>query len=616
MQYRREIDGLRALAVVPVVLYHAGLQFFSGGFVGVDVFFVISGYLITGILLSDLRAGKFSIVDFYERRARRILPALFLVVACCIPFALAWLLPRDLKEFTQSTAATALFSSNIFFFRKIGYFDPSSDMRPLLHTWSLAVEEQFYVFFPLLLAALWRFWPGRARVVLAVLAVASLAAAEWLTRHNPSAAFFLLPTRAWELLVGSLIAMSAATQHKAASGPLAEAGSALGLGMLVCSVLFFETSTRVPGLPALVPVLGTALIIVFATPRVLVGRLLGARPLVGVGLISYSAYLWHQPALAFARLRLLGEPPLWLVLAIVVGSFGMAYLSWRYVERPFRVKSGMSRRPIFAAAAAGSVALVVFGVAGYVTAGFHRETLTSVEPFLQCEGRLNKDGLCEFGNPASKRVLALVGDSHAHQYSQALNDAIGADFRIVMVTCNSCFLGESMRFDAVAESTKAIEAARAQLQKLRAYDVEAVVRVQRWQGYGLTSEKAITEAVRDGLHFWGVSYRRMIVVGSTSEVDYRCHLAEAYRLFEPRRCVDSAEDREANRAFMRATQAMHVPGNVHFVYPYEQLCPGDQCVVREGNVMIYRDQNHVTLAGAKRVADAIRRELQAPAPQP
>jgi peptidoglycan/LPS O-acetylase OafA/YrhL len=193
MKYRSEIDGLRAIAVIPVILFHAGIEIFSGGFVGVDVFFVISGYLITAILIKDIDEGKFSLINFYERRARRILPALFCVVVCCIPFAWHLLLPGDLKDFSESLVAVATFSSNILFWYESGYFESASELKPLLHTWSLAVEEQFYILFPLLLMAVWRFGKRAIIWMLVAVFVISLAMAQWGAYNAPSATFYMLP---------------------------------------------------------------------------------------------------------------------------------------------------------------------------------------------------------------------------------------------------------------------------------------------------------------------------------------------------------------------------------------------------------------------------------------
>ena len=206
MNYRREIDGLRALALLPVILFHAGFETFSGGFIGVDVFFVISGYLITTIILAELKQEKFSIINFYERRARRILPALYLMMLVCIPFAGFWLSPSGMKDFSQSLVAISVFASNILFSRESGYFDIAADLKPLLHTWSLAVEEQYYLLFPLFLIATWKLGKRWILGILGVVFIASLALAQWAAFAKPAAAFYLLPTRGWELLIGTFAA--------------------------------------------------------------------------------------------------------------------------------------------------------------------------------------------------------------------------------------------------------------------------------------------------------------------------------------------------------------------------------------------------------------------------
>ena len=212
MNYRAEIDGLRALAVLPVILFHAGFKWFSGGFVGVDVFFVISGYLITTIIISDLAEGKFSIVNFYERRARRILPALFFVMVVCLPFAILLLAPSDLKDFGQSLVSTATFSSNILFWWERGYFGTALELKPLLHTWSLAVEEQYYIIFPLFLTLSWKFGIRKITIFLMLIFLISLSLAHFTSIYGIfdriiTGSFYLIPTRAWELLLGVFIAI-------------------------------------------------------------------------------------------------------------------------------------------------------------------------------------------------------------------------------------------------------------------------------------------------------------------------------------------------------------------------------------------------------------------------
>lgn len=237
MKYRPEIDGLRAVAVLPVMLFHAGFNAFSGGFVGVDVFFVISGYLITGILLAELRAGDFSVAKFYERRVRRILPALFFVLIFSFAFALMWLLPEDLKSFSKSLVATPLFLSNVFFYRSTGYFDTASAFKPLIHTWTLSLEEQYYIIFPLFLWVLWRIREYALIVVIGVL-LFSLGYAEYQVEHNRVAAFYLLPARVWEFLVGAIVAFVPLRGGFRCN--LFDIGALSGLVLILCPMFFLD----------------------------------------------------------------------------------------------------------------------------------------------------------------------------------------------------------------------------------------------------------------------------------------------------------------------------------------------------------------------------------------
>jgi peptidoglycan/LPS O-acetylase OafA/YrhL len=370
MKYRAEIDGLRALAVLPVIFFHAGFDWFSGGFVGVDVFFVISGFLITSIIISDLDDGRFSLVNFYERRARRILPALFFVIFVSLPFAWLWLFPGDLKAFGRSLVAVSTFSSNFLFWLESGYFDTAAELKPLLHTWSLAVEEQYYILFPAVLMLIWRLGLKWVLVLLSLVLIISLGVAHWATNIVPtfrsriiSGAFFLLPTRGWELLIGVLAAFYLKHNSHPKSNTSNQVLSSIGFGMIVYAIIFFDEFTPFPSLYALVPTVGTALVIFCAVPDTLVHRILSFSPIVGVGLISYSAYLWHQPLLAFARHRALGNVSDLLLLVLCLTSLLLAYVSWRWVERPFREKGKLTRKHI--------VTLSLLGTASIGTTGLY-----------------------------------------------------------------------------------------------------------------------------------------------------------------------------------------------------------------------------------------------------
>jgi peptidoglycan/LPS O-acetylase OafA/YrhL len=367
VKYRPEIDGLRALAIVPVILFHSGFNLISGGYAGVDIFFVISGYLITQILLNDIHAEKFSIINFYERRARRILPALFFILTFTIPFAWLLLPAGELVAYSKSITAVSLFVSNFFFWLDGGYFEVSSDLKLLLHTWSLAVEEQFYIFFPIFLIFLWRSGQKFILPVIFITALISLVLAQIATQSYPIASFFLLPSRAWELAIGALVAI--ALFNKGASdenafpyvGPKSnELLSALGFVLIVISLFLLNNQTPHPGFYTLLPTVGAALVILFANSQTLTGAILSKPLFVGVGLISYSAYLWHQPVLVFSRFLHVPANPAY-ALSLIILIFTLSVLTWKFVEQPFRRKDYISRKCIFTLCLVFTIFLALFG---------------------------------------------------------------------------------------------------------------------------------------------------------------------------------------------------------------------------------------------------------------
>ena len=352
--HRKDIDGLRAVAVVPVVLYHAGLPAISGGFVGVDVFFVISGYLITRIIRDELSAKRFTLLGFYERRARRLLPALLFMMAAC--FAAAWVLlpPDKFTDFAASAAATAAFSSNFWFWLfSGGYFADAANYLPLLHTWSLAVEEQFYILFPFLLVAIARFNRLVSFSIISVVAFASLLSAILAVYYWPNAAFYLAPARAWELGIGALIAIAAMPTIRVRW--VREAVAGVGLLAIILAVFTYDESTPFAGLAVLAACLGAAAIIgVGTTGTSITSALLSWRPLVFCGLISYSLYLWHWPILSFLRVRVQSvELSLEQGAVAVIAAIIMATISWAFVERPFRNRAFLGRPTVFALSGAG-----------------------------------------------------------------------------------------------------------------------------------------------------------------------------------------------------------------------------------------------------------------------
>ena len=512
MKYRPEIDGLRAVAVLPVILFHAGFQTFRGGFVGVDVFFVISGYLITSIIVSEKQDNNFSLINFYERRARRILPALFLVVLVSLPFAWIWMTPNELKEFSASLAAVAAFVSNVAFWRQSDYFASAAELKPLLHTWTLAVEEQYYVLFPLFVILFWRFSPLFMIGLLAVIAAFGFALAEWATTTYPTAAFYLLPTRGWELLLGALIALSFTkgwTKIITTNLLVCEFVNVAGIALIAYAVFALDKITPFPGIPALLPTLGTAFLILCATRETLVGRFLSNKTFVGVGLISYSAYLWHQPMFAFARLREFKEPNVFLLTLLIILVFVLAFFTWRFVERPFRDKQRISKRTIFNSA--GFVTAVLFGLGsfGYLNDGFiYRLSATERElasyadykfdalyKRRQCfldvdQSWVDFSSVCSSINEKKNAVL-LWGDSHAAALSNGLRNALPN--ALIQYTASSCppILSEQILWRHSCKDINDFV-----LREIKRLQPKTIVLHAQWITYKITRDQ-LSKAIRE-----------------------------------------------------------------------------------------------------------------------
>ncbi len=436
VRYRADIDGLRALAVLPVVLYHFRVPPFTGGYVGVDVFFVISGYLITSLIWGEIREGTFSILSFYERRVRRIFPALFALLAIVSLASAVILFPNALERYAISLLATAGFASNFHFWGDSGYWAAAAAEKPLLHTWSLAVEEQFYLFFPGFLLLLRRQTTTRVLLILGTTLAASLLLSIVGVFYWPITTFYLLPARFWELLIGSMLAIGAFPMPQSAG--LRNALAALGLVLIGWGVFFLSSSSPFPGANAIPPCLGTALIIYAGAGRreTTINGLLSWQPLVFIGLISYSLYLWHWPIhVLLAQMLPQGLSTSQAALAIAA-SVALAALSWRYVEQPFRGrKSPIGRRPLFLMAGGAVAATVAVGIgiaaAGGIPQRYDAETRKIVsaigehEPlrakcFNASPARVAAGKLCKFGAASAPPTFVLWGDSHADAMVPAL----------------------------------------------------------------------------------------------------------------------------------------------------------------------------------------------------
>lgn len=634
MDYRKEIDGLRALAVIPVMFFHAGFQAFSGGFVGVDVFFVISGYLITSIILAEKQAGTFTLLNFYERRARRILPALFVVLFACLPFAWLWLPPVDMKSFAQSLMAVSGFASNVLFWQTSGYFETSAELKPLLHTWSLAVEEQYYLFFPVFLMLAWRLGKRWILTLLATLAVASLAAAQWGSVAQPAAAFYLLPTRGWELAIGAFSAFylfdgDSSNINKSFS----QVGSVAGLFLIIYAIFVFDRQTPFPSLYTLAPVIGTALIILFANHQTSVGKLLGHRLFVGVGLISYSAYLWHQPLLAFSKQSGFDEPSKLLLAALVAVAVVLAYLSWKYVEIPFRNKQRFSRKQIFVYGAIGSAFFVVFGLAGHMSSGFLKlKTTVAQRAVLASAASSPKRDDCHTGGADYRKAKdaceyqkgtlswATFGDSHTVELAYALAERLKAsDARLKHFSFSACIptygrvldssnycaswtkesvenIGNDKNIQNVVVSYRInwdLFGEPANIYPGLPNEVSESERAQRWTSY--------VEVLR----YFVSKGKNVFLVLQAPELPM-----PIYRLLFR---VANSEDEvigvkrpwwnERNKYVMM--RLSEIPHQVKIIDPTNIFCDSIRCLAAKNGVAYYFDDDHMSVAGARLVVDEI-----------
>ncbi len=434
MNHRTEIDGLRAIAVLPVIFYHAGITFFSGGYVGVDIFFVISGYLITSLIFKETQEKSFSLLTFYERRARRLLPALFLVLFFSLLISWLILMPLDLDKFSRSLFSVSIFSSNILFWFEEGYFNTASEFKPLLHTWSLAVEEQFYIVFPLLMIVLAGIKKRKISLILSFLFVLSLLASEYFLSYDKGASFYLLPFRGWELLAGSLLALHLINNKIKNSNYL----SFIGCIFIFYSIIFFDEETNFPGFNALFPVIGTSLIILFSGPKTFVNKILSSNFLVFIGLISYSSYLFHQPIFAFSRYLSYDDLNIIEILFLIFISLFLGFVSWKFVEKPFRNRRNLSRKSIFTLSILISIFFGSVGLLGYFKDGFPERNPNNLvyenfghkiqEVGLDCL-EIDSDAVkefardfCKFGNLNSTKKILVYGDSHGKVLISALND--------------------------------------------------------------------------------------------------------------------------------------------------------------------------------------------------
>ena len=618
MRHRPDIDGLRALAILPVVAYHAGVPGLTGGFVGVDVFFVISGYLITGIIHAEIAAGEFRFRSFYERRVRRIMPALLLVVVATFAIAAVYLFSGDYVVLARSALYSLLFLGNFYFADQSGYFAAPAASQPLLHLWSLAVEEQFYILFPLLLVGIARFAksPRALTIILWGLALASFAVSAALLPAQPAAVFYLLHGRAWELLAGALLVTGNLPLPRGRW--LAEGLAVAGLALIAGSCLVITSSTPFPG-PAALPAVAGAVLLIRYGETTAVGRILAHPVLVGIGLISYSLYLWHWPVLVLGGFASLAPPALPVRLILVGIAVALSIATYFLVETPFRTRRVAARRgPLFAMAGAAVAVMVGFASLVLGQGGFPQRFPPEVMALARasqdfstarsaCHGNNDFDlrpfaGECVFGKAGTAPSFAVWGDSHAAEISAALGEWAGGQGRSVMELSNSAcppILDSTVpqRRNCVAQNDIDVRGLAA---------TPAIRTVFLAAHYAQYDPRVFLPGFAAAIDRLQAAGKRVVVVYPVPGMDRNVPLTlakvkllggdpEAVAL--PRAVYDSR-----NAAYLNNLDWLVAERQAGLVRPSDRLCDTRRCYADIDGTPVYFDDNHLSMRGARLIA--------------
>jgi peptidoglycan/LPS O-acetylase OafA/YrhL len=622
--YRADVDGLRAIAVLAVVFYHAELPGFSGGFVGVDVFFVISGFLITGIIWREIGSGDFSLQAFYVRRIKRIFPALFAVLALSSIAASVLLIPSDLAKFGKTVSATVLFYSNFYWQKNTDYFDAPARENPLLHMWSLSVEEQFYAVWPLALLLMSRLVSiKRAIYIVAALTLISLVLSEARLPNYQKDAFYFPWCRAWELLLGALLALSQAGLRP---GPLTTVLAGTGLAAIGLAVTFYDASAPFPGLAALLPCGGAALLIAAAGTGNPVTRILSAEPLRRVGLISYSLYLIHWPLFSFSHLYLGETLPLIPRLSLVLASFVLAYASWRFIETPLR-KARFPERGVFKAAAASMSCLLLASLLFSQSGGLPFRADEAVRRKISELGRLEDDpskycrrlsisgikgdNACEVGEERGGGYdFILWGDSHArHFIPAAATLATNRRLSGLVLQRNAChpFLGDPHTSRPCRDFNAAVA------QWITAHPIKLAILGGRWRNH-LRYLIEFSSQDSPDQNTGGLAKTLAFLEGRGIEAAVLDQIPDFAQ--NVRDCVVRAlfYGRNSDECVIQSTEHFvswhqHLAGYFAFLkkqYNFSvasaagAICDREWCRVRDGSTFLMADDNHLSEAGALR----------------
>jgi len=624
--YRPDIDGLRALAVLAVILFHNGIPGFSGGYVGVDVFFVISGYLITQLLEKSRETSVArTLGTFYVRRVRRILPALLVTCLVTAIVGLALFTPDELINVGKYLAATPVVLSNIAAWaERSGYFAPNVRQLPLSHLWSIAVEEQFYLLYPLLLMATTRYRLPSRLLVLAVLAAASLSLCVWASHHRPVSNYFFAPTRAWELMLGAMLALAGTPRMRYRVA--VEGAAVASLATLALAVYLYNQDTPYPGTATVLPCLATAALLATGSgPRpALVNRVLSQPPLVLIGLMSYSLYLWHQPLLVFANYYSIAPLKPGATVIPLAATFLVAAASWRFIERPVRTRALLgSTRNLLASMGVGSVGILLVGLVLWNSDGFpHRfppeargliVSMNGTPELVHCvEGvpleQVRAGNVCRFGTGDGSAKVLVWGDSHAMSLMPAVETLAKTHgmqtYFVAKYNCLPVF---------AAPGPNRLDAARDRYGCARFNDavVEGIGRIQpnliildgAWSpGEPPPGVPEVEPGIEQTVRRVGDHSRSICVVFAVPKLGYavshallvarRLHIADDFL------AVSRADALAQHRDMEHSLRALAARSGLRLADPKDALCPAESCLYKADDHSLYFDDSHLSAYGS------------------
>ena len=632
LTYRPEIDGLRAIAVGAVILYHAqitilGHQPFKGGFIGVDIFFVISGYLITSIILKELvTAGTFSFKHFYERRIRRLLPALLFVMLVSLPFAWMYLLPSSFIDFSKSILYSLGFSSNFYFWYSGQQYGAESGLlKPFLHTWSLSVEEQFYILYPIVLLIIFKYFRKYLIHILILGFVISLGLADWSSKNHPSINFYALPNRGWELLAGSILAYFEINNgHRSKNKTLNLILPSIGLLLIGHSILFFNDEIFHPSIFTLSPIIGVCLIIWFSEKNEIIIKILSTKLFVGIGLISYSLYLWHYPIFAFARILEFNQESLFINLLLAMTIFILSFFSYFLIEKPAR-KKNFSLRKLFNIIFLAYVSLIFFSLTVIIYKGFgsrmpnvfdlNKNNIQTWTILKDNNGKVCNDlyEYCSFFSSHKKKIY-LVGDSYMASLSFSLKKKLEKKNYNLLVST----LGSDICYPTIEEN-------KTKIRNLRNYNycLNLTNNLNQEEnsiiilgGQSLNYEFRNFGFINDN-YFKLQKKNYLILVYPIPILNF--NVQEKIKNIYKKKLKKSEYFTFSYQSFLKKNEKIFnsldsIKGeNIYRIYPHQLICDTiikNKCLTHNENYIFYYDNIHPSIKASEMINDLIMKEIE------